>query len=80
MNNQLNQDADHPRDDPELEAYHDMKRELAEFDEESHRIGENGRWVGIDNVVVERTSVPREPREFGDNDPSDPFNNWEVEL
>lgn len=34
----------------------------------------NARWIGMDEPVVTKTREVNQPREFGDNDPSDPFN------
>lgn len=67
-------DDDHPRDDPELEAYHDMKRELAEYAEEKHR-----RYIGVDKPVVEHRHEAGRFEE-SDNEASDPEQAIDEEL
>lgn len=67
-------DDDHPRDDPEREAYHDMKREKAEFGEEQHR-----RYIGKDKPVIEHHHQAGR-FEDSDNDAADPEQAIDEEL
>lgn len=58
----------------------DYPDDLAERDYYDSLLGkgkgdpERIRWVGEDKATVQLTRIGNEPRDFGDNDKSDPFN------
>lgn len=35
------------------------------------------RYIGQDKAVVELSIITNEPRDYGDNNPADPEQNWE---